>query len=557
LLSEKLALQRQLSTVQVELENAQRTAKRALARAGGSHDQSEYDAQIDELEKKLRESKLARKEAERDLEQLRHENEAEKRAAKRNGTKHERNHENVTELEELVEDLKAQLIAEKKKKSKSKATDDSTKSSELEAQIERLKIELSNEKREKEKAEKVLQKENAAWEAQRSLLDDKLAQFRTKLRNTKDKLKETEEQLDAANSRASNTASQVSAIEPTKKSKKRPAAKMDLDSIMGTPGAEPATKRGKRGQAAIRSSAPGEKSNFSITPFLNRTIVLTETPEATVPVLPEEAVAAESEPQTVSLDFDEVETPSNTAAKKQTAKASTKKLDVKSSKPLSQASSSKHNVKSKAAKRTERRKTARAPDLEKVIEENTEMENNPTQTGAFTLTSTQYPEPTATLTFASTQAFTQTQNLDTTVKDSSNPVGASKPHLKPRKSLLAFPSFTSTASEPTEKKRISASSVVTKKRKMLGSSSIGSSFLADSTGDGLPKTVTLFDEEDEADRMMPAKPIPGRGLFAKRAMNKALGKGKLPAGANMVADNGFQFSPLKKSRRAGNVSVLG
>ncbi len=73
------------------------------------------------------------------------------------------------------------------------------------------------------------------------------------------------------------------------------------------------------------------------------------------------------------------------------------------------------------------------------------------------------------------------------------------------------------------------------------------------------KPGNRFDEEDETDRMMPAKPIPGRGLFAKRAVNKAFaGKGKIPVGGmSMVADNGFQFSPLKKDRRGGNVSVMG
>src|ERR1700759_4734734 len=81
LLSEKLALQRQLTTVQVELENAQRSAQRAIAKNGKNHDQSEFDIQIEDLQKKLRDAKLARREVEGEMEQLRHELEAEKRSA--------------------------------------------------------------------------------------------------------------------------------------------------------------------------------------------------------------------------------------------------------------------------------------------------------------------------------------------------------------------------------------------------------------------------------------------------------------------------------------------
>src|ERR1700759_413858 len=98
LLSEKLALQRQLTTVQVELENAQRSAQRATAKSGKNNDQSEFDFQIEDLQKKLREAKLARREAEGEAEQLKHDLEIEKRLANRAEGKKSKHDGNMADI---------------------------------------------------------------------------------------------------------------------------------------------------------------------------------------------------------------------------------------------------------------------------------------------------------------------------------------------------------------------------------------------------------------------------------------------------------------------------
>jgi len=107
---------------------------------------------------------------------------------------------------------------------------------------------------------------------------------------------------------------------------------------------------------------------------------------------------------------------------------------------------------------------------------------------------------------------------------------------QPRKSLLSFAALTDEPA-PAEKKK--------KKRKLLGGGS----------SSGLGKT--LFDEDD-GDKL-PAKPIPGKGLFAGRGL---LGGGKkkgLLKGPFVTADDGFTFSPLKKDRKAAALaqSMLG
>lgn len=513
LLSEKLALQRQLTTVQVELENAQRSAQRATAKSGKNNDQSEFDFQIEDLQKKLREAKLARREAEGEVEQLKHDLEIEKRLANRTEGKKTRHDGDIADIEDELKSLRKDLSKAKeeatrwKKEAKQLEKEpaagaqfsESSKSKndealiKLKTQLEESRKDLSSEKRERQKAEKALQKEQTAWEAQKSLLDDKLNQFRTKLRSTKERLKETEEQLQQAQSEVISKSSA-----PAKKSeksktagRKRTATQVDALEI-GTPGDEPAAKRGKLAGSVVHA-LPGDKSTFSITPFLNRTMsIAPETPQEDA----QENITEQKD------DEQQEETPAKPAAEHK--KKTTGGIKMK---PLTSAASSKHNAKAIG------RKLSSLPSLPEVAEESSELDTNRFKSAEQSKSATE----------------TMPATGDPEKKDKPVPkLKASS--LKPRKSLMTFTSYTE---EPTAEKR--------KKRK-LGAS-------------GMPKT--LFDEEEDA---LPVKPIPGRGLFAARAMGKALGVGGGKKGAGnaslLMADNGFQFSPLKKDRRAAGSSTF-
>jgi hypothetical protein len=561
LLSDKLGLQRQVTTLQVELENAQRTAQRAMSKAGKNHDQSELDLQLDEMQKKLREAKLACREAEQDADQLRHELDVEKRAAQRtnkqaktdghfaglaeraeeletrlNKEKSNRQkaqkevdrlaaqleaaHETLQKQSESDEsgekdskikaqlaEVRKELAAEKRRwaaelsaakdaleKQKSSLNDE--KASEFKTQLEETKRELSAEKRSRQKAESALQKDQASWEAQKSLLDEKLNQFRNKLRSTKDQLRETEGELEKAQSAAAAkpTTAKVAVTEaPAKKSRKRAAPKLGADNI-GTPGDEPPAKRGKRATGSLNRSMPGEKSTFSITPFLNRTMIAPETPE-----VPKEAPDADA---TQEKDAEPAEqTPS--AAPTMLSKPSLPPPNETRKQPLAQAASRKHNAKAS-------RKSAKAPSLEKVTEEAEASDEDaapppPPPPAAEPATKPEAP--------AAAAAAAEKPRLK-------------KPLAKPRKSILDFQSYTADEAAAPEKR---------KKRKLGGAAK------------------TLFDEEDEADRR-PAKPIPGRGMFG--AKGRALLGGGAKKGAAMMATNdGFQFSPLKRDRRAASVNA--
>ena len=168
-------------------------------------------------------------------------------------------------------------------------------------------------------------------------------------------------------------------------------------------------------------------------------------------------------------------------------------------KPLAPSASSKANAKP--------RKKTPAPTLEMVTEEASELSHSKDNS----------------------------ENLPVRIPLKPADDGQSKPKSlkpKPRKSLMSFATFTE---EPAAEK---------KKKRKLGASA---------TGGGLGKTLFDADEEEDA----PVKPIASKGIFAARALGKSvIGKGQqrpISGGYNMMSEEGFSFSPLKKDRRGASV----
>ncbi|KAF2835134.1 hypothetical protein M501DRAFT_1026885 [Patellaria atrata CBS 101060] len=439
LLSEKLSLQRQLNTIQVELENEKRAVQKALAKEGKKGEQDkELRSQIEDLKNELKISKREQDQTSKVL----------------------------NKAESALEFQKQEC--EKIQKSLVKAHSDLE---DAKSSAQRSSNEADSEQKEKK---------DPSAEAQKSLLDDKLNQFRTKLKSTKEKLKETEAQLEAAQASAPARHSSVPVLteKPTKNPRKR------------TPGDMP-TKRNKRGSSAL----PGDKSTFSITPFLNRTASV--------------AIDGLSDDDEVKPDADkpikstELAIPDKSPSAK--PKKATRKATAPKSKPLG---SSEIKANSKA------RKKPAVPTLAMVTEdaeEFTEAEKVPPETDG-------------------PNEAEKENNIKPKLKASSQPKKA------PRKSLLSFADFTA---EPEPEKK--------KKRKNLGGGK------------------TLFDVEDESG---PTKPMPGKGLFGARAFAKGLGGGLgglggskkglgkgLIKGGFLMTDDGFQFSPLKKDKRAASVTI--
>lgn len=153
------------------------------------------------------------------------------------------------------------------KEGKSQAED-----AKLESRIESLQVDLAKERCERQRIEREAQKASTELENKNTALESRLDAFRNKLKTTKDQLKETQTALQkaeisviAASGRAAASANP--AIPAVRNPRKRAAVEMDADTMIGTPGDLPAAKRNKKS-----STLPGEKSIFSVTPFLNRTV---------------------------------------------------------------------------------------------------------------------------------------------------------------------------------------------------------------------------------------------------------------------------------------------
>ena len=171
-------------------------------------------------------------------------------------------------LEQQLSTLQVEMETEKRatqrilaKESKLQAED-----AKLESRIDFLQAELAKERRERQKAEREAQKESVEWESTKTILESRLDAFRNKLKTTKDQLKEAQLEQQIIPKLSAGAVGGTSK-EIAKISRKRSAAELDTDAMIGTPGVLPAAKRSKRG-----STMPGHKSTFSITPFLNRTV---------------------------------------------------------------------------------------------------------------------------------------------------------------------------------------------------------------------------------------------------------------------------------------------
>ncbi|CZT41546.1 related to USO1 Intracellular protein transport protein [Rhynchosporium secalis] len=335
-LAEKLALQRQVNTLEVELETEKRASKRAAQKSQTSERENELQNQLDTLQKDLarerREQAKARKEVEMDIQiQL---DEAQKALTREKRGKEKAHKEAEAELQNQIEELQKELAKEKRgkdkaykeveaelqiqveelqkdltkeKKGKAKARneaetelqnqveelqkelarekrgqDNSRKEleSEYQSQIDEIKSELAHEKREMERVRKETEKELNVLQARETVLESKLEQFRTKLRATKEELKAS--QVELSNARAVKSGSTAHKEDaPANKRRKRGALEISNDGEIGTPdgvaarGKRAPVKRGRADQTMV-----GEKSMFSITPFLNRTAnIAMDTPE--------------------------------------------------------------------------------------------------------------------------------------------------------------------------------------------------------------------------------------------------------------------------------------
>ena len=266
-------------------------------------------------------------------------------------------------LQRQLSTVQVELETEKRSTQRALAKESKSQAeyAKLESRVESLQADLAKERRERQKTEREAQKVSAELENKNTTLESRLDAFRNKLKTTKEQLKETQTALQraeasaqAASSRAATSANPAASL--ARNPRKRAAVEIDADTMIGTPGDLPAAKRNKRA-----STLPGEKSTFSITPFLNRT----------ASVAPE-SPASDHAGRDGEDNEEPVDSPS-AKSKPKAVPASDSVGKLKSAKPTVQAKKPGILETAKAGKGNSRpplaRKPKAAPTLEQVAEE--------------------------------------------------------------------------------------------------------------------------------------------------------------------------------------------
>ncbi|OGM39231.1 hypothetical protein ABOM_012060 [Aspergillus bombycis] len=163
-------------------------------------------------------------------------------------------------LEQQIATLEVQLESEKKAHEQTVAREshNAEQVTALSLSLEGARKELVEEARARDGRERVFQQQSMEWAAQRSALDANLDALNKKLRSTKDQYQAAATELRRQHDTSNNHESKFSSAQST--------TQHNSGLTIATPGAIRA--QDKRSKI---SALPGEKSSFSITPFLNRT----------------------------------------------------------------------------------------------------------------------------------------------------------------------------------------------------------------------------------------------------------------------------------------------
>ena len=183
-------------------------------------------------------------------------------------------------LQRTLDSMQVDLELERRatQRTLAKVDDLRTHDDHMKTQLEALQAELAQDRKERQRLERDAQETTRESKRLHAAHESRVEALRTKLRQARDQLEETQGR---ANAQAASRRATGAALSPV--GTKRSFATAEAQQVLGTPGIQPAAKRPKRG-----STLPGNKSSFSITPFLNRAKDFRESIE---PVAPREPTA--------------------------------------------------------------------------------------------------------------------------------------------------------------------------------------------------------------------------------------------------------------------------
>lgn len=502
ILAEKLALERQVNTLEVELANEKKATRRAMQKRE-SNDRVE-----DELRKKLRETEKQLTAEKTQRERLEDQLAQEKQTRQLTLQDQDSTRELESDLRKKLQDaqrqlretvgdkerLEEELEAEKRqaKKAKTKRHDDDAGDDDLHTRLAEAENKLSASRKEVEKVR--IEAQSAVEEAARrsDAFEKKFEKLKTKFRETQEQLKQCQSDLRKAQQTRPSVSEEVALkTAPRPAFKKRKAQEIATDDFtqitIATPSADDKIRRGAK-RRVFEPTVVGEKSMFSITPFLNRTKNIVEDTSRPDDDEMDDTISAPPG-MTEAIDF------ASTATVPIFKGADS---SVSSSEPTSTMSIDTDKPKAQLKSRGRPKKVlADAPSAKKNAQ----------------------PMPKTALKKAPKVAATLDKVAEESQKNAPEPVEKTQTV----KFNFTMPEDVSTSSETTSK----GEEPKKKKRKVLGS------------------TKTLFDDEEAE---VPARKTGKVQLSGVRA--------KAPLGGMRNAFGAATFSPLKKHRRGVGASFL-
>ncbi|KAJ5097562.1 hypothetical protein N7456_008283 [Penicillium angulare] len=183
------------------------------------------------------------------------------------------------DMERHINSLEVQLGDERHahERTRAKNLQQAAEINTMATRIEELQSELSRQSRAKQQHDRELRQHEMDWEKQRAVLENKIETLRKQLRLAKDKLQAAQNDLQQRRNIPKDQDADILESRPRVVSAQPGEPSVDHQGgvTIATPGAVRVQEKIKR-----QSALPGDKSAFSITPFLNRTSAPRDSPDS-------------------------------------------------------------------------------------------------------------------------------------------------------------------------------------------------------------------------------------------------------------------------------------
>lgn len=220
------------------------------------------------------------------------------------------------DLRRQLDSLEVEFDNERRSKQKARGREDSQAIDELKARLEAAEKRIAAEKKEREKANKEHDKELSDANDRCERLEERATALKTKLKGAQNEVKTAQAELGRCRAELEGASTSRGPTQRPKKtvtmdiepSRKRRTEEMSFEEInIQTPGNDDEIDRRPTKRRGTEKAGVGEKSNFSITPFLNRTKSLSDEPAEDLSPMTAIETQRESQPESIPTEEDQPE----------------------------------------------------------------------------------------------------------------------------------------------------------------------------------------------------------------------------------------------------------